>query len=470
MPLQIRRGTEAERQSLTSVNGLVVGELLYVTDDRKLYVGTGNYSGAPSSGPNAWWKGAVATSYNDDDAKSAAGTALISGTHQNITFTYDNIAKTISSTLDLSDYDGTIKASSFKGSLLADDGSTISGIVLVDGINGSINLDGTVKGNIVPDLNITWDIGTPLLRFRDLYLSGSSIYLGNAQITSNIDGTVNLPAGSTVGGVDIAGGSAGGVINADIIGDDSTVIVNVSTKSVTAAGGFFGNLNGTLTGTVTGNLIGTVTGDTTGYHFGDMTGSVFADDSTLMIDGVTNTISTGLLTLNGSSIVAGLNTIDLVSELDEPINVLGVTGISVPFSAFQFVRGSTSSPTNTLAGDVLGGIKFTGYHSSTQVNAVAVAVDWDSTANFLNSNPASNLRIFVNDNASGVQQLTFDYRGVLSGPKSFECHRFADSAARAAAIATPSPGMITYLEDDGSGTPKFQGYKGAPTNAWVDLG
>jgi len=30
---------------------------------------------------------------------------------------------------------------------------------------------------------------------------------------------------------------------------------------------------------------GGVTGDTTGYHTGDVTGSVFADDSTMLVDG-----------------------------------------------------------------------------------------------------------------------------------------------------------------------------------------
>lgn len=322
MPLQIRRGTEAERQALTSVNGLVVGELLYVTDDRKIYVGTGNYPGAPTSGPNAWWKGSVATSYNDDNAKAAAGTAIIGGTHQSITFTYDNIAKTISSTLDLSDYNGTIKAGSFKGSLLTDDGSTLGGVVLVDATNGSINLDGTVKGDIVPDLNITYDIGTPLLRFKDLYLSGSSIYLGNAILSAN--GTaIDLPLGSTIGGSPLAGGDTSD-FKGNVVADDSTIIVNTATKVVTAGGGFFGDLTGNVTGNLIGDVIGNVTGPTTGYHFGDVKGSVFADDSTILVDSTNGRISgdlvgnvvtaSGAFVINPTTKTATLTAINLESS------------------------------------------------------------------------------------------------------------------------------------------------------------
>ena len=39
MPLQIRRGTESQRQSMTLP--LAQGELLWITDDKKLYIGDG---------------------------------------------------------------------------------------------------------------------------------------------------------------------------------------------------------------------------------------------------------------------------------------------------------------------------------------------------------------------------------------------------------------------------------------------
>jgi len=58
---------------------------------------------------------------------------------------------------------------------------------------------GNVSGNIVPDQNIAYDIGSATARFRDLYLSGNTIDLGGATISSD-GSTVALPQGSTIGG------------------------------------------------------------------------------------------------------------------------------------------------------------------------------------------------------------------------------------------------------------------------------
>jgi hypothetical protein len=57
----------------------------------------------------------------------------------------------------------------------------------------------SVSQSIIPDTNETYDLGTSSLRFRDAYLSGNTIHLGNAQITSDTNGLVSLPAGSKVG-------------------------------------------------------------------------------------------------------------------------------------------------------------------------------------------------------------------------------------------------------------------------------
>jgi hypothetical protein len=60
---------------------------------------------------------------------------------------------------------------------------------------------GNVSGNIIPDTDVTYDIGSASARFRDLYLSGSTIDLGGATISS--DGSkVALPTGSTIGGAE----------------------------------------------------------------------------------------------------------------------------------------------------------------------------------------------------------------------------------------------------------------------------
>ena len=54
-----------------------------------------------------------------------------------------------------------------------------------DTMTGNLNVAATIiSQNIVPNLDVTYDLGTPEKRFRDLYLSGQTIYLGNTQVTT----------------------------------------------------------------------------------------------------------------------------------------------------------------------------------------------------------------------------------------------------------------------------------------------
>jgi len=51
-------------------------------------------------------------------------------------------------------------------------------------INISANGLVSVNSSIVPAANVTYDLGTSALSWRDLYLSGNTIVLGNTTITS----------------------------------------------------------------------------------------------------------------------------------------------------------------------------------------------------------------------------------------------------------------------------------------------
>lgn len=59
---------------------------------------------------------------------------------------------------------------------------------------------GLVSENILPTLDITFDLGSTTKRFRDLYLSGNTIDLGGQTISATDEG-IALPVGSSVGGV-----------------------------------------------------------------------------------------------------------------------------------------------------------------------------------------------------------------------------------------------------------------------------
>lgn len=102
--------------------------------------------------------------------------------------------------------------------------NTTTGALIVAGgagIAGNVNVGGTLRaniapvgeltdvyitGNVVPTANVEYDIGTADKRFRSLYLSGSTIYLGNAVITSSqtgdiiveTQGSFAVPVGNTL--------------------------------------------------------------------------------------------------------------------------------------------------------------------------------------------------------------------------------------------------------------------------------
>jgi len=121
---------------------------------------------------------------------------------------------------------------------------------------GNLSLPGNVSitGDIIPSANVTYDLGTTTQRFRDLYLSGTSIFLGTSQIAENADGDVVLTNGD--GGSWTFGGSA------DL--DSSKIANGTSNVSVLLNGdirvGSAGNANVLNVGgsgvlTTTGNVV-----------------------------------------------------------------------------------------------------------------------------------------------------------------------------------------------------------------------
>ncbi len=305
MPLQIRRGTTAERTSIRPV----IGELIYDTQLKQVYVGDSTDGGVTGT-----LGGNTVSTFGIEDAQDAIRDLFNAGTHTGISFSYDDAANKINATVG-----GGVVVLDIKGSVFTDDTSTI----LVDAVLGAINLDNTIRSNVIPFVNSTYDLGSPSKRFKDLYLSGSSLYVGNAVITAT-GSAINLPAGSTVGGVAIGSGGGGfgdGVIEGstykiNIAASDSSIMLNTDNETVNASGGFFGN--------VTGNL----TGNSTGIH----KGNILANDDAEAFNATSKTFTGNL---NGN--VAGT------------INVTNTNGLTTVYYPIFVENRSTAQ---TLRGDV----------------------------------------------------------------------------------------------------------------------
>lgn len=422
MPLQIRRGTEAERLAMSVP--LAPGEPLFITDPGapRLYIGNGATVG-----------GVLVSGFGDEDAVDAVGIALSNGSHQNITFTYglaQDVANRIDASVDLSNYQGVISADSIKGSVFADDST-----LLLDATSAKINLDGTVKGDIIPDADEAYDIGSPALKFRDLYLSGTSLYLGSAQITAS-GSTVNLPQGSTLDGIPISTFVAGSSYRLTITGSDSTVLVNSDTN------------------TFQGTLIG------------DISGSVFADDSTLLVDGITRDIYASSVSANRYVGEAGFDQqtdLSFTDGVQERITFRSQTDGQLADQGLVLFRNykgtDIDNPVDTVADDYLGGFTIDGYHNFDYVNGSSLFVKWDADADFTYAQPTSTVFISSGNNTNSFPNfLTFNGKGVLNAPVIK-----ATSYPTISLPGSPEAGWIVF----DSTSNEFKGWNGS---AWVVLG
>jgi len=302
MPLQIRRGTAAERTGLTT--SLAIGELLYVTDQGKLYIGDGTSIGSAdiAGNPAQGGKGLIITGFTSEEAQDATAVLFSNGSHTNISFSYNDGANALSAAVDLSSYTGNV---------------TIDGIVEADFIGSIFAADSSVLVDAV-----------------------------DRKFFGDLEGNV---VGSVIG--DIKG---------SVFGDDSTLLVDGVSGRIVAP--VFANVTGNLTGNVTGNLIG----NTTGIHTGNVDTNLIssADSSTILVDTPvdfqTNVRIDGTLTVYDSIESVVYNDYDRLTRFLQVHDIVGEGGAGVVIAR---ARGDSLSQTPVQTSDVLGQVDFSGLNS-----------------------------------------------------------------------------------------------------------
>jgi hypothetical protein len=146
-----------------------------------------------------------------------------------------------------------------KGSVFADDST-----LLVDGVNGKINLQNTVLNNTISTIN------------------DEALYLNTATIPGDRGGRITTTDSIfDIYGATLADGNGGGVWLGGGLAEpgkqQGDVIISGRIVSI-LAGDYDGSGGIALSGPIIGRIIG------------DIQGSVFADDSTTLVDGVNGTI------------------------------------------------------------------------------------------------------------------------------------------------------------------------------------
>lgn len=210
MALQIRRGTDAERLTITPAEG----ELIYTTDTKLIYVGDGSTLGgtkadtgitdvisdtSPQLGGNL-----------DLNSQTITGTGAISITGNisgnTVAGSSGNFTSSVIGSLSAASIQGDLT-----GSVFADDST-----MLVDGTDGKIVL----SNNVIQDLSNVYVPITPTA--------------GDALIWNAVDG--RWEAGNPA----VSGGVFDGDIQGSLFADDSSLIVdginnNITTNQITAS-------------------------------------------------------------------------------------------------------------------------------------------------------------------------------------------------------------------------------------------
>ena len=361
MALRLRRGTDAERLTITPL----AGEPIFTTDTKSLYIGDGTTVG-----------GIVV------DTSSGGGGAV--------------------SLSDLTDVDITTVPPSFSNNVLKWDG-------FANFIAGNLSL---------ADIDEIFLTATPV--------SGDIL---------RFDGVHFTPQSAT----DIFKEQQNYKIN--IVGDDSTIMVNTDTvaitaSSITASTGFFGN----VTGNVTGNVDG------------DLTGSVFGDDNTILLDGINKTYSGNII---GSTEMSSTTEAEVqlsITSLENTSRINLKRQSSTDLSGNTTIQyGTISFGRDDATGLLTTGVIFCreneiriGQSSTGAFGTEAVYITWKSNKLGLGrTNPTEQLDMTGNAKIDGFVQfgsLTTTQRDAL----------------------TAANGMVIYNSSDN----KFQGYE---NGSWVNL-
>ena len=380
MPLQIRRGTELERIGM--VPRLANGELLWITDDKKLYIGDGTTASSAL---------VPVTGFNAEDAQDAAALLFTTTpTHSGISFAYDDLAGKLTATVNLTDYNGTIRASSFNGSLVANDSSMLvnaeTGIFSGDLVG---NVEGTVVGNVVSTNTSATVLNTA---------GATAIFTGN--VTGNLTGAVT---GNT-------NGYHFGDIKGSVFADNSSILVDSVDRI------FYGTID---------------------------TGDAIIDSNSI----------TCLSTFSIGSISSLLDlTLNLDNNLQVQHAISGAT--SGKFISLNLRRGTLSSPAAVQAGDELGGVIVNAFSSSsTTALAGTFGFFVDPTATIAGGSFIKSKAIIsasTDTGAAEADSLILDSAGVATSnafvaSKYFKLPVYANDAARTSAIPTPATGMMVFM-------------------------
>ena len=176
----------------------------------------------------------------------------------------------------------------------------------------------------------------------------NKVVFENSGVTSLIGGN-GITVSSSTGAVTVSIGR--GDLIGSVFADDSTMLVD--------------GTNGVLRGTLIGNLTGNVTGNVTGGVVGDLRGSVFADDSSAMVNAIDKSFN-GNLTGNVTGNITGYQTGDMTGSVFADNSTMLVDGTggkivgpveSATVTASSYIQTATYADLTAIAAGIPTAVK-----------------------------------------------------------------------------------------------------------------
>ena len=242
-----------------------------------------------------------------------------------------------------------------------------------DSLTIQANSTARFTGNVEPSANITYNLGSTTNRWKDLWLSGSTIYLGNIQIQNTTGNTVSFvtstgaPASLDVDISDPSGIQATPIGNATPSTGNFTTIGatgNISGTSITLSASLRatgpGDFDGGLQSTPIGNVAPSTALFTTVGASGNTTVSALTVNNTATFGstvGITGNVNGSSITLTGSLVASGPGDFDGGLQSTPIGNASASTG---SFTTLVATGALTVNSTNGVTAIVNGGTSGTG--------------------------------------------------------------------------------------------------------------
>ena len=204
------------------------------------------------------------------------------------------------------------------------------------GIAGQLNVGAnvTVTGAILPSANVTYNLGSPTARWKDLFLSGSTIDLGGTTMSAPAGGGFSVATGSIYANASIASTSSstgalivpngGAGISGNVFTGGWIVPTGNTTQNLGTTSNWWGTLYGVSTQARYADLAENYQADRayapgTVLMFGGDQEVTAADTDTTRVAGVVSTNPAHLM--NGG--LSGVNVVPLALQGRVPCNVIG---------------------------------------------------------------------------------------------------------------------------------------------------